>query len=105
MANTSSTAKRPADKQDATSSASLVHQEQVNEVVVGFFDDKRATVQRRYRKPDGKTGYANSLRPNHWKDARLALEQFTLADRYPQRAATDGVLRVELRKDYELLTT
>ena len=34
---------------------------------------------------------------------RLTLEQFRLADRYPHRAPTDGVLRVELRKDFELL--
>ncbi len=67
----SSTAKRPA-KQDATSPAQLVHQE-VNSVVVSFFDDERATIQRRYRRPDGTSGYANSLRPMHWKDAQTAL--------------------------------
>ena len=85
MANTSPKAQRPAHE-DATSSASLVHQEQVNDVVISFFDDRRATVQRRYRKPDGKTGYANSLRPNHWKDARMALEQ--LDQWYAEYSAT-----------------
>jgi 3-hydroxyacyl-[acyl-carrier-protein] dehydratase len=36
--------------------------------------------------------------------ARLVLERFRLADRYPHRAVTDGVLRCELRKELELLT-
>jgi len=75
MANTSPKAERPAKNRDATSSAKLVHQERVNRVIVSLFDDDRCTIQREYRQPDGKRGYANSLRPNDWSDARNALAE------------------------------
>ena len=79
MANTSPKAERPATTQDATSSAKPVHRIQVNDVVISVFADPRGTIrapiQCRYRGPDGKTGFGQSLRPEQWVDAITALER------------------------------
>ena len=52
--------------QDETPSAKPIHRIEVGDVCVSLFPNDRATLQRRYRDRDGKTAYADSLRPNHW---------------------------------------
>lgn len=78
MAKTTPKAERPA-KADATSSAKPVHRIRVNDVYISVFEGSdgtpRAPLQYRYRTPDGKTGFADSLRPHHWQDAITALER------------------------------
>ena len=73
MANTPQ-AQSPATE-DSTSSARPLHRIALGEVTVSFFPNDRATLQRRYRNKDGKTAYANSLRPEDWAVARRLLEQ------------------------------
>jgi 3-hydroxyacyl-[acyl-carrier-protein] dehydratase len=41
--------------------------------------------------------------PSRAVSARLELERFCLADRYPERAATDPLLRREMRQRFDLL--
>ena len=60
--------------QESTSSARPIHRIEVDGVCVSLFPDGRATVQRYYANKGGKTGYANSLRPQNWASARRALE-------------------------------
>ena len=60
--------------EDKTPSAKPIHRIEVGDVCVSLFPNDRATLQRRYRDRDGKTAYADSLRPSHWASARRALE-------------------------------
>ena len=65
-------AQAPAES-GSTSSAKLLHQEWVHDIVVSLFSNGGSSIQRRYRKRDGTTGYANRLYPQHWPDVRTAL--------------------------------
>ena len=51
-----------------------IHRIEVHNVTVSIFPDFRATVRRRFTDKDGKTGFAQSLRPVDWKPAREALQ-------------------------------
>ena len=62
-------------RQETTSSAKPVHRIQVGEVSISVFRSGAARLQRRYRGRDGKTGYADSLLPEHWMAAIEALRE------------------------------
>ncbi len=64
-----------AEKEETTSSAKPIHRIQVGEVSISVFRGGAARLQRRYRSRDGKTGYADSLLPEHWVAAIDALKQ------------------------------
>ncbi len=71
-----------------TSPAKPIHRIEVHNVTVSIFPDFRATVRRRFTDKDGKTGFAQSLRPVDWKPAREALE--ALEDWYASEQAHES---------------
>ena len=94
MGNTPKAARSPAvNKQETTSSAKPIHRIQVGDVSISVFRSGAARLQRRYRGRDGKTGYADSLLPEHWVAAIEALKE--CVKWYADHVASEEELDVE----------